>query len=64
MTALLVEAPLLAGEALARELYSPNLDLQQRLLVLDGLGCAAHEMAQIPVALPDPSDDAPTGKKD
>ena len=43
--ALLVRVPLAGGLALAGELYSPNLDVHQRLWVLDSLTAAAQEMA-------------------
>ncbi len=43
--ALLVRVPLAGGLALAGELYSPHLDVHQRLWVLDSLSAAAQEMA-------------------
>ena len=45
MVALLVRVPLAGGLALAGEVYSPHLDVHQRLWVLDSLSAAAQEMA-------------------
>ena len=48
MTSLLVEASREGGLALASEIYSPHLDLHQRLLILDVMAAAATEMATPP----------------
>ena len=45
MTSLLVEASREGGLALASEIYSPHLDLHQRLLILDVMAAAATEMS-------------------
>lgn len=48
MTSLLVEVPREGGLALAAEVYSPHLDLHQRLVVLDTLSAAALQMSTPP----------------
>ena len=48
MTSLLVEASREGGLALASEIYSPHLDLHQRLLILDVMAAAATEMCTPP----------------
>ena len=48
MVSLVTEVPLAGGLALASEIYSPHLDLHQRLLILDSLSTAAREMSTAP----------------
>ncbi|GLI69267.1 hypothetical protein VaNZ11_013803, partial [Volvox africanus] len=50
LVALLAVAPLAAGDALLPEIYSPHLDLHQRLTLLDSLTAAAAELADPRVA--------------
>ena len=45
MVALLVAVPELTGASMTEELYSPHLDLHQRLLILETLATAAQQMA-------------------
>lgn len=45
LIAVLSVSPLTTGDTLIAELYSPNLDQHQRMLVLDGLASAALEMS-------------------
>ena len=45
MVALLVSVPAVAGAAFTSELYSPHLDVQQRMLILETLASAAQQMA-------------------
>ena len=46
-----VQLPAAGGLALAGQLYSPHLDLHQRLLILDCLGQAAGRLAHSPLGL-------------
>ena len=43
--ALLVAVPDVAGASLTSELYSPHLDVHQRMLILETLATAAQQMA-------------------
>jgi len=43
--ALLVAVPEVAGASLTSELYSPHLDVHQRMLILETLATAAQQMA-------------------
>ena len=43
--ALLVATPEVAGTAFTSELYSPHLDVHQRMLILETLASAAQQMA-------------------
>lgn len=43
--ALLVAVPEVVGASLASELYSPHLDVHQRMLILETLATAAQQMA-------------------
>lgn len=43
--ALLVAVPGASGTALTQELYSPHLDVHQRMLILETLASAARQMA-------------------
>ena len=52
LVALAVAAPEEAGLALAAELQAPNLDLHQRLTVLDTLCAAAQRLSAPGAALP------------
>ncbi|GLC37986.1 hypothetical protein PLESTB_000449000 [Pleodorina starrii] len=52
LVALLTLAPLPAGDALVPEVYSPHLDLHQRLTLLDALSAAAAELATDPRVAP------------
>ena len=45
MVALLVTTPEVAGAAFTSELYSPHLDVHQRMLILETLASAAQQMA-------------------
>lgn len=45
MVALLVAVPEVSGATLTAELYSPHLDVHQRLLILETLAAAAQQMA-------------------
>ncbi len=45
LTALLAMAPLEAGDQVLEEVYSPHLDVYQRLLIMDSLCAAAKELA-------------------
>ena len=45
MVALLVSTPEVAGAAFTSELYSPHLDVHQRMLILETLASAAQQMA-------------------
>ena len=45
MVALLVTTPEVAGAAFTLELYSPHLDVHQRMLILETLASAAQQMA-------------------
>ncbi|KAG2494834.1 hypothetical protein HYH03_007074 [Edaphochlamys debaryana] len=45
LVALLAVAPLPAGDALVPEVYSPHLDMHQRITLLDSLAAAAAELA-------------------
>ena len=45
IVALLVEAPHVTGDALTQELYSPHLDVHQRMLILETLASAAQQLA-------------------
>lgn len=45
MVALLVSSPEVAGAAFTSELYSPHLDVHQRMLILETLASAAQHMA-------------------
>lgn len=45
LVAVLALSPLTSGDTLIAELYSPNLDQHQRMVILDGLAGAAVEMA-------------------
>ena len=47
-----VQHPKAGGLALAGQLYSPHLDLPQRLAILDCLTKAAHQLAHSPLGLP------------
>ena len=46
-----MQLPHAGGLALASQLYSPHLDLHQRLLILDCLGQAAGQLAHAPLGL-------------
>ena len=48
MTSLVAEVPLEGGLALASQVYSPHLDLRQRLLILDTLSTAAQQLSLPP----------------
>lgn len=48
MTSLVAEIPREGGLALAAEIYSPHLDLHQRLLILDTLSAAAQQLSLPP----------------
>ncbi|EFJ42875.1 hypothetical protein VOLCADRAFT_97060 [Volvox carteri f. nagariensis] len=50
LVALLALVPLAAGDALLPEIYSPHLDMHQRLTLLDALAAAAAELADPRVA--------------
>ncbi|GIL86739.1 hypothetical protein Vretifemale_14985 [Volvox reticuliferus] len=50
LVALLAVAPFPAGDALLPEVYSPHLDLHQRLTLLDSLTAAAAELADPRIA--------------
>ena len=52
LAALAALAPLPGGDALLAEVYSPHLDVYQRLIVLDALCGAAKEMAADPRRAP------------
>ncbi len=45
VVALLVAVPEVAGASLTSELYSPHLDVHQRMLILETLATAAQQMA-------------------
>lgn len=45
IVALLVAVPEMAGASLTSELYSPHLDVHQRMLILETLATAAQQMA-------------------
>ena len=45
MVALLVAVPEVSGATMTQELYSPHLDVHQRLLILETLAEAAQQMA-------------------
>lgn len=45
LVALLVSCPLKSADVLTKELYSPNVDVSQRLLTLDVMADAAQELA-------------------
>eukprot|EP01018_Ginkgo_biloba_P023895 Gb_35463 [translate_table: standard] len=45
LVALLVSCPLKSVEVLTKELYSPNVDISQRLLILDVMTDAAQELS-------------------
>jgi telomere length regulation protein len=45
LVAVLSASPLTSGDTVIAELYSPNLDQHQRVLILDGLAAAAAEMS-------------------
>ena len=45
MVALLVAVPDVSGASMTQELYSPHLDVHQRLLILETLAEAAQQMA-------------------
>ena len=45
IVALLVEAPMAAGDSLTQELYSPHLDVHQRMLILETLATAAQQLS-------------------
>lgn len=45
IVALLVAVPDVAGASLTSELYSPHLDVHQRMLILETLATAAQQMA-------------------
>ena len=48
LTSLVAEVPREGGLALAAEVYSPHLDLHQRILVLDTLSAAAQQLSLPP----------------
>ena len=48
LASLLAIIPRDAGLALAAEIYSPHLDLHQRLLILDSMSAAALQMSTPP----------------
>ncbi|GFR40902.1 hypothetical protein Agub_g1557, partial [Astrephomene gubernaculifera] len=52
LVALLAVAPLQAGDAVLPEVYSPHLDLHQRLTLLEALEGAAQELAADPRVTP------------
>ena len=45
---LLFTVPGPAGQALLKEVYSPHLDVHQRLIALEGFAMAAKQMAALP----------------
>ena len=49
---LLAQESLPAGDALLGQLWTPHLDTHQRVLILDALSSAAHQMSHSPRALP------------
>ena len=51
MVEVAVQLPAAGGLALAGQLYSPHLDLHQRLLILECLGQAADHLAHSPLGL-------------
>ncbi len=51
LAALAAAAPDQAGAALAAELFSPHLDMHQRLLLLDTLCSAAQGLSAPPAAV-------------
>ena len=62
--ALLVAVPAVAGASLTQELYSPHLDLHQRMLILETLAGAAQQMANPRLRLGSQGDqtDAPSDR--
>lgn len=48
MTSLVTVIPREGGWALAAEIYSPHLDLHQRILILDTLSAAAQQLSLPP----------------
>ena len=59
MVALLVATPEVAGAAFTSELYSPHLDVHQRMLILETLASAAQQMANPRARLQAGRDQAP-----
>lgn len=59
MLALLVSTPEVAGAAFTSELYSPHLDVHQRMLILETLASAAQQMANPRARLPASRDHMP-----
>lgn len=59
MVALLVSTPEVAGAAFTSELYSPHLDVHQRMLILETLASAAQQMANPRARLPASRDQMP-----
>lgn len=60
MVALLVSTPEVAGAAFTSELYSPHLDVHQRMLILETLASAAQQMANPRAGLPAGRDQMPS----
>ncbi|KAK9868756.1 hypothetical protein WJX84_007936 [Apatococcus fuscideae] len=61
---LLAQEPFPAGDALLGQLWTPHLDTHQRVLILDALSSAAHQMAHGPRALPEPPSRSPASLPD
>ena len=60
LVSLLAQEPLPAGDALLGQLWTPHLDTHQRILILDALSAAAHQMSHGPRALAEgPSQSTP-----
>ncbi|CAL8463180.1 g2714 [Coccomyxa elongata] len=65
MAALAVAAPRAGGLALAAEVYSPHVDLHQRLTLLEALSTAARQLALgLPQGLPTPITSVDSGEMD
>jgi hypothetical protein len=52
LASLLATVPEVVGDALLPDLYSPHLDMGQRLLLLDCLAAAAQQLANPEAAAP------------
>ncbi len=61
LTAALATRPLPSGDALLLEVFSPHLDVHQRLLVMQALATAAQVRARRALTRPSPSRTARSG---